>query len=159
GTSTGSWPRSSPTTRRAPWSGGTSRPPSSTGPARGPSRRGEKDDRILCGPRGAAVGRPPALPPQPGEPVAAPAERDDLPHGLRAPLQVPGGGGAPGLARGHDRAPGRPLLLRAEGLRRGEPHDPRAEGGGEGRLQPPTQGRAALHLGPLAGGALLRAHA
>ena len=50
--------------------------------------------------------------------------------------------------------PGRPLLLRAQGLRRDQPGDPRVQGGGQGRLQPAPQGDPALDLGARAAGAL-----
>ena len=43
--------------------------------------------------------------------------------------------------------PGRPLLLRAQGLRRGEPGDPRVQGGDQGRLQPAPQGRSCSRSG------------
>ena len=45
----------------------------------------------------------------------------ELRHRLRADVQRPGRGSAAGLAGGDDQPANRPLLLRAQGLRRGEP--------------------------------------
>ena len=47
-------------------------------------------------------------------------------------------------------APGRALLLRAQGLRRGQPGHARVQGSGQGRLQPAPEDRAAVDLGAVA---------
>src|SRR6478609_8148981 len=60
---------------------------------------------------------------------------------------------AKGLAGVHDLAPGRSLLLRAEGVRPRQPGDPRAQGRDQGRLQSAAQGGADVDLGAVACGA------
>ena len=63
-------------------------------------------------------------------------------------------GRADRLAGRDDLAPGRSFLLRAEGLRPGQPGHPRAQGRDQGRLQPAAQDRAAGDLGALAAAAV-----
>ena len=71
----------------------------------------------------------------------------------------PAAGGDDRLAGGDDHAPGRPLLLRAEGLRPHQPGDPRAQGRDQGRLQSAPQGRADDDLGAVAGRGLSQSDA
>ena len=59
------------------------------------------------------------------------------------------------LAGRHDQPADRPFLLRAEGLRRGQPGHPRAQGRDQGRLQSAAQGRPDVDLGAVAAAALL----
>ena len=53
-------------------------------------------------------------------------------------------------------APGRPLLLRAQGLRRGQPGHPRVQGRDQGRLQPARKVVLMTALGAVAAAAVVR---
>src|SRR5262245_24039582 len=96
--------------------------------------------------RRAALGRSPLLSPEPHQPVAAPAERDQLRLRLRDAVHRPRDRRADRLGLLDGDAPGWPLLLRAEGLRPREPGDARAQGSDQGRLQPAPQGGADVGL-------------
>ena len=76
----------------------------------------EIDGWISGGPANPAMGRPSLLSPQPRQSGAAPGQRGELPHRLRADLLGSGGGGADRLAGGDDQPADRALLLRAERL-------------------------------------------
>ena len=110
--------------------------------------------------RDAALGRPPLLSPQPHQPVAAPGQRD---LASSAPMcwcsSIPPVAALIGWLVAMTDAPGRPLLLRAEGLRPHQPGDARAQGRDQGRLQSAAQGRAADDLGAVAAAALSRSDA
>ena len=112
--------------------------------------RGLTNGQLLRRAQDAALGRPPLLSPQPDQSVAAPGQRDFVPVRLRAGIHRSGPGRADRLAGGDDDAAGRPLLLRAEGLRPHQPGHARAQGRDQGRLQSPAQGRAADDLGAVA---------
>ena len=86
-------------------------------------------------------------------------QRDQLPVRLCDDVQGSGDRGARRLAGGDDQPPDRPFLLRAQGLRRRQPGQPRAQGRDQGRLQSAAQGGADDDLGAVAASALLRSDA
>ena len=111
---------------------------------------------ISRGSASATLGRPSLLSSQPDQSIAPSAERDQLPVRLCDDVQGSGHGGARRLAGGDDQPAGRSFLLRAQGLRRGQPGQPRVQGRDQGRLQSAAQGGADDDLGAVAASALLR---
>jgi hypothetical protein len=97
--------------------------------------------RIGAMPR-AALGRPPLLPPQPHQPELHLVSALSFLVRLRLLFVDPPLAALLGWLRVDDDAPGRPLLLRAQGLRPRQPGHARAQGGDQGRLQPAPQGGA-----------------
>ncbi|MEJ8631635.1 methyltransferase domain-containing protein [Sphingomonas sp. I4] len=88
----------------------------SASPSASPSSKDMCNDGFSRATRRTAVGRSSLLPPQPGQPEPALRQRLHLPDRVRAAVHRPGGRQPARLGRGDDQPPGRPLLLRAQGL-------------------------------------------
>src|SRR5262249_50706248 len=110
---------------------------------------------VSRGPESAALGRSSLLSSQPGQSIASFGERDQLSVRLCDDVSGSGDSSSDRLAGGDDQPPDRPLLLRAEGLRRRQSSDARVQGRNQGRLQSTAQGRADDDLGAVTAAALL----
>ena len=117
--------------------------------------RGDSMERLSRSSAGAALGRSSLLSSQPDQPIAASGQRDQLPVRLCDDVQGSCHCRAGRLAGVDDQPPGRPLLLRAEGLRQlnQATHEYKEEIKVGYNLQP--QGRADVDLGAVAATALL----
>src|SRR5262245_25123475 len=100
-----------------------------------------------------ALGRSSLLPPQPDQPIAASDQRVVVSWCLWPDVRATGHRIAAWMAHRDALTPARTFLLRAEGLRRGEPGDARTQGSDQSRLQPAAKGRSALHLDRIAAAA------